>query len=219
MRPNFALAALVMMLAATGCTTLSDAEAQAQAAKTPRPDDDKPQRTERNLTVTWDNIGRGGAAMRQPGFVDVLATENSFGPEQSYIQSPAAKAASRVTPMVLPSQLSARTQLPAPAAAPPVKTTSHTSYSTYELQRWQRYCNEGVGMTEQDWKFVDAHKALVPEGAFPTCRPPQHTSHQYLEAWHSFCSGDAIKPVQMNVVKNSARPSSVPAAACKGKLP
>lgn len=213
MRPFFAFAALAVTLAASGCVTVPDA-----ATPRPQPDDDKPQRTSRNLTVTWDNIGRGGAAMRQPGFVDVLATEQSFGPEQNYMQSPTAKTTSQVKPVVLPSHPSTTPSAPTTTATPTVKTSSNTSYSTYELQRWQRYCNDGVGMTEQDWKFVDAQKALVPDGAFPACRPPQHNAHQYLQAWQSFCAGTAISPSQMNVVRNSARPSSIKAASCKGNL-
>lgn len=211
-RAPIALAICALLLSATGCVTQPVANEIAAPKQ-----DDKPLRTARHLTVTWDNIGRGGAAMRQPGFVDVLANEQSFGPEQNYTRSipPAAPTSSAPVPNVARPTVQA---LPAAAAAP-FKTSSRTSYSTYELQRWERYCGRGVGMGEQDWRFVDAQNHLVPEGAFPSCSPPMHSSQQYREAWAVFCSGRAISESQVEVVRNSTRPSSVSANTCKGKLP
>lgn len=210
-RAPLSLAIAALMLSATGCVTQPKATVMEVSIQ-----DDKPIRTSRHLTVTWDNIGRGGAAMLQPGFVDVLANEQSFGPDQNYIQAPAAKSpfsAAQVAQIKLPME-------PAAPAAPvaTVKTSNRTSYSTYELQRWERYCSGGVGMGEQDWRFVDGQNHLVPDGVFPSCSPPLHNSQQYRSAWVEFCSGSAISPSQMNVVRNSARPSSVSAKSCKGKL-
>ena len=210
-RVPIALAISALLLSATGCVTQPIATEIAAPKQ-----DDKVLRTARHLTVTWDNIGRGGAAMRQPGFVDVLANEQSFGPEQNYIQSmPPAAAPSRAP---IASVARPTVQALPTAAAAPFKTSSRTSYSTYELQRWERYCGRGVGMGEQDWRFVDAQNHLVPEGAFPSCSPPMHNSQQYRDAWAEFCSGRAISESQMDVVRNSARPSSVSAKTCSGKL-
>lgn len=158
MRTFFSVAAIAATL--VGCNA-TNPPIPATDVPIAHQDADKPMRTARNLTVTWDNIGRGGAAMRQPGFIDVLSQENSFGPEQNYMRVPQSK---HVAPVVTPT------------AAKPPKTSNKTSYSTYELQRWQRYCDQGRGMDSKDWRFVRAQNFEVPEGAFPNCKPAPHTS-------------------------------------------
>lgn len=216
MRFSIAMATLAATLAFSGCATLDKDAFRGETAK-PGPDDDKPSRTSRNLTVTWDNIGRGGAAMRQPGFIDVLANEDTFGPAQSFMPSRQQASASAIATVALaPPSVPAAALRTAPEPPPAVETTYRTSYSTYELQRWQRFCNRGIGMTDLDWQLVDSNSARVPAGAFPSCAPPAYGSQEYKQAWSAFCAGNTLSPSMRSIVKASARPSNQPAAKCKG---
>lgn len=184
--------------------------------------DDKPQRTHRHLTVSWDNIGQGGAAMLQPAFVHVLGNEDSS--PQSFTPSKTSVLASKPSPQIAPALigpnldemralLDKAKRVPAVAA---IKTTNKTSYAVYEMSRWERFCDGGKGMTEQDWKFVVKANEKVPSGAFANCTRPAHNFSSYMAAWKDFCHEGSASDQHMDIVRATVRPSSI--KSCKGKV-
>lgn len=113
-------------------------------------------RVNRNLTVSWDNIGRGGAAMLQPAYVHTL------GGGLPVYANP-----------------SPRTSSPRaghnPIPLPPISNlpTKKAGYSMYELARWKRYCDGGKTMDKADWAFVRAQgPENVPIAILGSCNPP-----------------------------------------------
>ncbi|MBB3105245.1 hypothetical protein [Azomonas macrocytogenes] len=122
---------------------------------------EKYQRTHRELSLDWDNRGRGGAALRQPGYVHTLGGTN-------HLDRP----------------LTA--DLPVQTVPQPEKTLIVSSlqkandiqkgqgYSVYEMSRWERYCNQGKGMDKADWAFVIREgRRNVPVSLMGGCRPPK----------------------------------------------
>lgn len=65
---------------------------------------DKPARVSRELTVAWDNYGRGGAALRQPAFVHVLGQDGSL---TSNIASTTSETISLPAPILTPGDIAA----------------------------------------------------------------------------------------------------------------
>ena len=182
--------------------------------------DDKPQRTHRHLTVAWDNIGQGGAVMLQPGYVHVLGAEDST-PEAFTPAKNTKLAAKPAQPTYAPTpNLDEMRALLGKAKNPvvvtPVKTTSKTSYAVYEISRWERFCDGGKGMTEQDWKFVTKANERVPAGVMPNCTRPSFNFSSYMAAWKDFCQDGSASDQHMDIARNSTRPSSM--KSCKGKL-
>ena len=212
MRPYLSL--LIAAGVLSGCAAFQSKPPEPVVIK----EDDKPQRTHRHLTVAWDNIGRGGAALHQPGFVDVLSNEDSQTQSYTPAKSPALapKPSPKATPAIIGPSIDEMRALLSKSAAKPVPTTNKTSYAIYEMRRWERYCNAGQGMTEQDWKFVTQAKGEVPADAISSCSRPNHNYQGYKDAWKSFCSGTTISESQQDIVRNSTRPASI--KSCKGKL-
>lgn len=54
------------------------------------------------------------------------------------------------------------------------KTGETKDYSYYELVRWQRFCNAGLGMDKKDWSFVKNKANLFPEDLVEKCTPPHN---------------------------------------------
>lgn len=91
----------------------------------------------RHFAVNWGNTGRGGAALREPAYIHTL------GGIKSNERLP-------------------RNRPPAQELVLIDLTASYTlnnlqagkGYSHYELSRWERYCNYGIGMDKRDWEFI-----------------------------------------------------------------
>lgn len=45
-------------------------------------------------------------------------------------------------------------------------------YSVYNLSRWERFCNYGLGMDKRDWDFVKKHQKEFPQELRENCAPP-----------------------------------------------
>lgn len=109
--------------------------------------------THRILTNDWGNDGRGGAALRKPAYIHVLAGEATVF---TTLHHP---------PASMPS-----TQA---LVASSLDKLQRGAYSVYELSRWERYCNHGKGMDKRDWAFV-IQQGLnnVPTSLVGNCNPP-----------------------------------------------
>lgn len=88
----------------------------------------------RHFSVSWGNTGRGGAALRDPAYIQTL------GGIESDERLPRNRPYSQVAIVDLATAYSLE----------PGK-----GYSHYELSRWERYCNYGKGMDRHDWDFIN----------------------------------------------------------------
>lgn len=164
---------------------------------------DKPSRVSRELTLAWDNQGRGGAALRQPGYVHVLG--NGLGSNVLAEHSASAGYTSADNPFTgHPGTETASRAIEAYREIAKVK-----SYSLYELSRWERYCDRGVHMDERDWRFVQAEGAAnIPTDAISACVPPTYTYQDYLVAWTRFCTAQITTDTERRIVRETSRPFS-----------
>ncbi|TDX26816.1 hypothetical protein DFO67_11581 [Modicisalibacter xianhensis] len=169
------------------------ADAQGRAAA-------KLDQVDRNLTLAWDNYGRGGAVLRQPAYIHVL--NEPFN--QTTPQSPQAIGGpqSSLDPKEAEKALTALAQI---KHAP----SQSQGYSFYEMQRWERYCDSGQGMDERDWKFVTQAGGLSGAPAELSCTPPDFEYPDYLAVWTRFCEADGPTREDRNIVRNTVRPRSV----------
>lgn len=118
----------------------------------------KMQNTHRSLSLSWGNTGQGGAALRMPAYIhtlDARKKQPEFIPSVTYnLNSPT-------------------TAQTFPVAAPSTANTGQ-GYSHYEMSRWERYCNHGLGMDQKDWAFVKKEGLNnVPTGLVGRCNPPK----------------------------------------------
>lgn len=82
--------------------------------------------------------------------------------------------------------------------------------SDINLGRWERYCNQGKHMNENDWVFVKKNNYKVPEEFEPYCIRPDFTYDEYLAAWESFCNADnKTSEKYMKIVKETVRPQKL----------
>lgn len=183
-------------------TEVSTPDEAAVPVKSPKRYTGKPERTNRELTLAWDNIGRAGAAVHQPDYVHVLDgrvdghldRNSDFGLAKDYLSHGADGLASGTG-----TDLNARSG-----------GRKGQGYSFYELQRWERYCDAGKGMDERDWIFVASQLYKAPLDVLSSCRPPAYDYTGYLESWKRFCARSPLydqKDVQ--VVRNSVRPTQL----------
>lgn len=83
--------------------------------------------TQREPTLVWGNMGRGGAAYRMPANVHALGkkTHRGFTPTVAYrLDQPTVQTF---------------------AVQAPTAANAGQGYSHYEMSRWERYCNNGKG--------------------------------------------------------------------------
>lgn len=194
---------LLIITLITGCASTPEPK------QTPEPKviESKQERVTRNLTLSWDNIGRGGAAIRQPAHVHVLGQGNinEFGSKASIPKTD-------TTDLYIPKSIAEAVD-----AIDNVKKENieNSGYSLYELSRWERFCDDGKGMDEIDWRFVKRNggKANIPNILQDSCTAPDHDYKAYLIAWTSFCTGTDISSFQRKIVRESVRPKSYTCAA------
>lgn len=183
-----------------GCA--SGTPEQSTQSQTALAENDKLARVSMELSMSWGNIGCGGAALRQPGYIHVLGDGN-IGVTMNTVQYDSAS--SDKTPAGF------KQNGGMDEAINTFKSMNKgKSYSLYELSRWERYCNGGKGMDEHDWRFVVAEGTTnIPKDVITGCIPPTHTYQEYLDAWTYFCTSQTVTDADRRIVRESVRPYSV----------
>lgn len=127
---------------------------------------EKHRQVSRQNTLDWDNMGRGGAAMRQPGYVHTLSGYNEIKQPKPVIGNFGQKNSAASKAMI---DKAMRTPI---AFGEPNRPQS---YSIYEMSRWERFCtDEGKTMDKRDWDFVKKEGANnLPQHLRDTCNPPK----------------------------------------------
>lgn len=182
-----------------GCA--SNKQEQPPQPQTIPAENDKPARVSRDLSLAWDNMGRGGAALRQPGYVHVLgdgnvsATMNKVKDGSSGSQNVSAGIKQGdVTHAINTFK----------------EMNKGKGYSLYELSRWERYCDSGKHMDEHDWRFIENEgETNIPKDVVTGCIPPTHNYQDYLNAWTRFCTSQTVTDTDRRIVRESVRPYSV----------
>lgn len=219
---------LLVAAIATGCSTKSNKPSPGLIP----PPESKEARVSRDLTMSWETPQRGGAALRQHGYIDVL------GPRSLHEQNGSAdQAAVHSSEFVLASSTPNDGTIEPAAVANVISEIDQNKrrslnvsdvpfqnggnnlggsavdphgYSIYEMSRWERFCDNGNGMDEDDWIFITKHDGHmnVPSILIDTCDIPAFSYKEYTAAWIEFCNDSSITPVQRNIVRNSVRPRS-----------
>ncbi|ATW30866.1 hypothetical protein BJP41_10360 (plasmid) [Candidatus Williamhamiltonella defendens] len=193
------LIAILGVAILAGCA--SNTHEQKQQSQVVPAESDKPARVNRELSLAWDNMSRGGAALRQPGYIHVLGDGN-VGATMNKAKD--RSGAEKKT-------VGIKEQGDVNEAIKTFKSIRKgKGYSLYELSRWERYCDSGKGMDEHDWRFVeDEGETSIPKDVVTGCIPPTHTYQDYLNAWTHFCSSQAVTDADRRIVRESVRPYSV----------
>ncbi|EAB9607384.1 MULTISPECIES: hypothetical protein [Gammaproteobacteria] len=194
------LIAILGVTILAGCA--SGTPEQNTQSQTALAENDKLARVSMELSMSWGNMGRGGAALRQPGYIHVLGDGN-IGVTMNTVQYDSAS--SNKTPAGF------KQNGGVDEAINTFKSMNKgKSYSLYELSRWERYCNGGKGMDEHDWRFVVAEGTTnIPKDVITGCIPPTHTYQEYLDAWTYFCTSQTVTDADRRIVRESVRPYSV----------
>lgn len=179
---------------------------------------------DRQLTLAYDNFGRGGAAQRQPGYVHVVHEEFNYVRDamgRMSMDTLASELAASVVGIDEPKALEILNKIknidPPPAhdrGFDWIVGDATGGYSMYEIGRWGRFCDNGKGMDEADWKFITQEgRDRVPE-MFSSCEMPTHDYYHYLRAWGRFCEAgnpDVVEPTRADrdIVRDSVRPQTI----------
>lgn len=161
---------------------------------------------DRELTLSWGNRGRAGAAMLQPAYIHVLGESHNdhydlnnqaFTPSRGFSSDSHGQGA---------------------GASDPTRHWQTAGASMYEMQRWGRFCDDGTSMDESDWQFVTKAGAHdnIPDVLLMDCNPPAHDYDDYLAAWSRFCDQDGLSTTQKDIVRHSSRPYRF-TDACPGR--
>ncbi|MEL4204580.1 hypothetical protein P0W48_14665 [Plesiomonas shigelloides] len=194
------LIAILGVTILAGCA--SGTPEQNTQSQTALGENDKLARVSMELSMSWGNMGRGGAALRQPGYIHVLGDGN-IGVTMNTVQYDSAS--SDKTPAGFKQNGGVDEAINTFRSMNKGK-----SYSLYELSRWERYCNGGKGMDEHDWRFVVAEGTTnIPKDVITGCIPPTHTYQEYLDAWTYFCTSQTVTDADRRIVRESVRPYSV----------
>lgn len=157
---------------------------------------DKPQRTNRELTLAWDNQGRAGAAVHQPDYVHVLSNDHDWQEISAPYGAARPGSGQRHQSRTLTLSVMDHSQ-------------AGKGFSVYEMRRWERYCDNGKGMDEDDWNFVALDDYAPPLDVLGTCVTPGYKYADYLDAWTRFCTGSPeYTSLDKDIVTNSVRPHS-----------
>lgn len=60
--------------------------------------------------------------------------------------------------------------------------------SHYELLSWERYCNQGNGLTPRDMHYFSEHGTDLSRSLVSPCSPPSFTVVAYFDAWARRCT-------------------------------
>lgn len=173
-------------------------------ANTPEPNNSKQQkksyfkheRVDRTLTLSWDNMGLGGAALRQPAYIHVLG-EGTLHKTIHTATFPNTQSDDLYNPEKITVILNE------------INSSPKKGYSLYELSRWRRFCNQGKDMDEADWNFINIQgRDNIPSVFHDHCIPPNHTYKAYVSAWETFCSNAKISSTQRQIVTTSVKPTT-----------
>lgn len=188
----------------TGCASSPEPKPEPE----PKVVETKQERISRDLTLSWDNMGRGGAAVRQPAYIHVLG-EGNLKQSGSKASIPKTDVANPYIPENLAEAVNDIDNAQKKNAGVD-NSKGKEGYSLYELSRWDRFCDGGKGMDEADWRFVTRHggKANVPSILQDSCSAPAHDYKAYLAAWTGFCTGAGISSSQRDIVRESVRPKT-----------
>lgn len=177
--------------------------------------DKRGQRTSRGLTLSFSNAGQGGAAMREPGYVHVVSTDFNILRKRMQGLSDDAMVKHLMDTAGL-SETEARDAIDALKSMEPSEnrhardwiTSDPQGYSMYEISRWTRFCDNGEGMDEDDWRFVTGEgRSNVPD-LITNCEVPSHDYDDYLRAWERFCEMEGASQRDLSIVRDSVRPQS-----------
>lgn len=173
---------------------------------------------DRQLTKAYDNFGRGGAAVRQPGYIHVVNEEfnllrDAMGQmSRETLASELASMIDGINEDKANEIIGALGFMEVPGEPQAegfnwISSRDSHGYSLYELSRWGRFCDGGQGMDEADWQFVTQAGGVAPP-LFDDCQPPTHDYHDYLNAWENFCESESPSRQQLNIVRDSVRPKT-----------
>lgn len=135
-------------------------------------------------TTAWYDAERGGAAIREQSYNHVVGRQNvselkDLSPEPAISLDPAASIE---------------------------RSKKVTSYSVYELQRWERFCGHGK-MDGKDWDFVASEgRENIPLHLIAECNAPTYTRQEYLEAWKASCNGGSPNSAQQKIRSSTIPP-------------
>ncbi len=198
------LALSVALLSLTGCKTMMSGSSETLTETTVEVEqvrvESKPERTNRESTLSWDNIGRAGAAYHQPDYVHVLGGD---GLTSFQVKADTTKLGSK-------DKLAAYAAL-RQGQLKNDKTLKGKGYSMYELSRWERYCDLGKGMDEKDWRFVqkEGYDNIPLDAIGGSCLRPTYRMEGYMAAWVRYCtSSPQLTYNDRRIVSESSRPYS-----------
>lgn len=203
------LSVLVAVVSLAGCSSK-------EVITIPAETESKETRVSRTLSNEWGNSGLSGAAYNQPAYIHVLGGDLNENLNNLKSQKESQKLSAIGTDDLAKSNLASafsgtqEIEESKKSSASNNNGTTTVGYSVYELSRWERYCNESIGMDEADWNFVAKQGPQnVPVEVFPNCKESGYTYTKYLATWIDFCEGYEISQKDKDFVRKTVRPSSL----------
>ncbi|ODN41409.1 hypothetical protein [Piscirickettsia litoralis] len=151
--------------------------------------------TDRYLTVEWGNMGRGGAALREPDYIHVIDEPRLTNPEEE-------------TPAKNNKNLAAQS----------ISTVQQVEHELY-LGPWYRYCNRGQDMIFDDWSAVaiQGENKGIPQSMLKSCSPPPYNFADYKAAWAHYCYKTAPMSVLDRLVVKQSGVKNLPRVLFKAR--
>lgn len=187
-----------------GCATTPEPNEAVISHRVDQAEEIKSERVSRGLTLSWENTGLGGAAIRQPAYVHVLGEGNLHESVHAASFTQVSNEGAEPATVVF-----ALNEIDT-ASKDKREGIEGQAYSLYEMQRWERFCDNGKNMDEADWLFVTKQGGMeqLPSILLASCKAPAHNYKSYLAAWVGFCTGASITSHQRDIVRHSVRPKS-----------
>ena len=167
-------------------------------------------------TTEYGNHGLGGAAVRQPATIHVLADERRTADPSELSGEADLESQANKTQMdefkAMVDELSSASGedretaehiARAMAALASIQSSDPTIHlSHYDLTLWKRYCDHGAGMTENDWgQMLSSSLEQMPSELRASCQEPNLELTEELKK--SFCSGDELSNQELYIVKRN----------------